>query len=88
MFAYPGMVAPADLRGRYYGAMPSGHALGLAVGPVLGITLFDHLGQRAWLCVARAGILATIIGQIGMRRPTAVPGTEPAPELADAAPVG
>jgi hypothetical protein len=32
--------------------------------------------------------VATVIGQFGMRRPTAVPGIEPAPELADAAPVG
>jgi MFS family permease len=88
MFAYPGMVAPADLRGRYFGAMQSVHALGLAVGPVLGITLFDHLGQRAWLWGAGAGVLATIIGQVGMRRPAAVPGTEPAPELAEAEAVG
>ena len=68
IFAYPGMVAPAHLRGRYFGAMQSVHALGLTVGPVLGITLFNHLGQRAWLWAAAGGVLATIIGQVGMRR--------------------
>jgi MFS family permease len=88
VFAYPGMVAPAHLRGRYYGAFQGTHGLAVAIGPVLGITLFNHLGQRAWLWAVGAAVLATIIGQVGLRRPTAVPGTEPAPELADAAPVG
>jgi MFS family permease len=88
MFAYPGMVAPAGLRGRYFAAMQGTHGLGLAVGPILGVALYDNLGQRAWLWLAGAALLATVIGQAGLRRPTAVPGTEPAPELADAAPVG
>ena len=88
IFAYPGMVAPAHLRGRYFGAFQGVHGLAVAIGPVVGITLFDHLGQRAWLWAAGAGVLATIIGQVALRRPTAVPGTEPAPELAEAAPVG
>ncbi len=88
MFAYPGMVAPAHLRGRYFAAMQGVHGLGLAFGPVLGVALYDHLGQRAWLWLAGAGFLATIIGQVGLRRPTAMPGTEPARELAEAEPVG
>lgn len=88
VFAYPGMVAPAHLRGRYYGAFQGTHGLAVAIGPVLGITLLDHLGQRVWLWATGAAVLATIIGQVGLRRPTAVPGTEPAPELAEAEPVG
>ena len=88
MFAYPGMVAPDQLRGRYFAALLSMHGAALSFGPLLGVALYEHFGQRAWLCLAGIALLATIIGRFGMRRPTAVPGPEPALELADAAPVG
>jgi len=88
MFAYPGTVAPDQLRGRYFAALLSVHGAALSFGPLLGVALYEHLGQRAWLCLAGIALVATVIGQFGMRRPTAVPGIEPAPELADAAPVG
>jgi MFS family permease len=84
MFAYPGMVAPDQLRGRYFAALLSVHGAALSFGPLLGVALYEHFGQRAWLCLAGIALLATIIGQVGLRRPKAGPGTEPEPELAQA----
>jgi predicted MFS family arabinose efflux permease len=84
VYAYPGMVAPAHLRGRYFGAMQTMFGLGSAIGPVLGIDLFDHVGQRVWLWVSGVAVLALVIGRIGMRgkaaepEPVAGPAPEPA----------
>lgn len=69
-FAYPGMVAPAHLRGRYFGAMQSMFGLGSTLGPVLGVTLFEHVGQRVWLWAAGAAVVATLVGRVGMRSPS------------------
>jgi MFS family permease len=83
MFAYPGMVAPTHLRGRYFGAMQGTYGLGTAIGPILGVALFDHVGQRVWIWMAAIAALATVVGMIGIRRPVTVqPGTERAAESA------
>jgi predicted MFS family arabinose efflux permease len=81
-YAYPGLIAPAQLRGRYFGAMQSMFGLGSAVGPILGVELFDHVGQRVWLWVAAVAVLATVVGRIGVRNPAAMPTPEPDPEPA------
>jgi MFS family permease len=81
-FAYPGMVAPARLRGRYFGAMQSMFGLGSTIGPILGVALWDHVGQRVWLWAAAVAILATLAALVGMRSPVAAPTREPAPEPA------
>jgi MFS family permease len=72
-YAYPGMVAPAHLRGRYFGAMQSAFGLGSTLGPILGVELFNHVGQRVWMWVALLAALATVVGRIGMRVPAAAP---------------
>ena len=66
IWAYPGMVAPARLRGRYFGAMQSMYGLGSTVGPIAGILLYQHVGQRFFLWAAGVMVLATVIGRIGM----------------------
>ena len=66
IWAYPGMVAPARLRGRYFGAMQSMYGLGSTVGPIAGILLYQHVGQRFFLWAAAVMVLATVIGRIGM----------------------
>jgi MFS family permease len=78
-FAYPGMVAPPNMRGRYFGAMQSTFGVGIAVGPIIGVTLWNHLGQGVWLCAAASGVLATICARIGMRIPSATPEVAPEP---------
>jgi predicted MFS family arabinose efflux permease len=69
VWAYPGVVAPEHLRGRYFGVMQSMYGLGSTLGPVLGVILFDHVGQRFFVWAALVAVLATVIGQIGMRGP-------------------
>src|ERR1017187_4934302 len=84
-FAYPGMVAPPNLRGRYFGAMQSTFGLGTAIGPVIGITLWNHLGQGVWLCAAASGVIATICARIGMRIPSAASEVSPEPAVSEPA---
>jgi MFS family permease len=82
-FAYPGMVAPAHLRGRYFGAMQTAVGLGLTVGPVVGVALWNQVGQAVWLWAAGVGLLSAVFARIGMRLPDraerdAEPVAEPA----------
>jgi hypothetical protein len=88
VWAYPGLVAPDHLRGRYFGALQSTFGLGIAAGPIFGITLYDHVGQHVWLWIAGVGVLATVVGQIGMRRPKAAPSKDAVSGLAEVEPVG
>lgn len=73
VWSYPGMVAPPRLRGRYFGAMQSTFGLGNAVGPILGVALWDRVGQQLWLWVAAAAALSALAAQVGMRRPVRTP---------------
>jgi MFS family permease len=77
VWAYPGMVAPSNLRGRYFGAMQSMYGLGSTLGPILGIALYDRTGQRFFLWAAAVALLATVVGRIGMR--TSEPEAKPVP---------
>jgi MFS family permease len=79
-FAYPGMVAPPHLRGRYSGAMLSVFGLGNAVGPAVGVWLWSRVGQTFWLWAGAVAILSAVCARIGMRRPEEQP--RPAAEAA------
>jgi MFS family permease len=81
-FAYPGLVAPAHLRGRYSGAMLGVFGLGSAIGPAIGVALWDQVGQTFWLWAAAVAVLSTVCARIGMRRPDVRPVPELAPEPA------
>lgn len=70
MFAYPGMVAPEQLRGRYIGSMQLMFALGGALGPGLGVFLYDAIGRNVWWCCGLASLLALGLATAGMQRPT------------------
>ncbi len=73
-FAYPGIVAPARLRGRYFGAMQSALGIGSTIGPIIGVALWHSVGQLVWIWAAGVGVLSAICARIGMRRPSeAVP---------------
>ncbi len=80
-FAYPGLVAPPELRGRYFGAMQSTFGLAAALGPIVGVTLWNHLGRGVWLCACGSGVAAAICAQVGWRLPR---GTGKAPAPAEA----
>ncbi|MDX2970025.1 MFS transporter [Kribbella solani] len=78
-FAYPGMVAPPHLMGRYSGAMLTVFGLGNAVGPAVGVWAWSKLGQSFWLWAAAVAVLSAVCARIGMRRPDAEPAKVPAP---------
>jgi MFS family permease len=79
IWAYPGMVAPAHLRGRYFGVMQSMYGLGSTLGPILGVLLFTHVGQRVFLWAALVATIGAVIGRIGMRGPVEPQSAEPEP---------
>jgi predicted MFS family arabinose efflux permease len=87
MFAYPGMVAPEHLRGRYIGSMQLMFALGGALGPGLGVFLYDAIGRNMWWCCGLASLLALVLAISGMHKPADPPGEHgDPPPAASAAP--
>jgi len=86
-FAYPGMIAPARLRGRYFGALQSTYGLSGTAGPILGVELFGHVGRAAFGWAALVVVVGAVVVQIGMRgRPS--PAAEPAPAGETLTPAG
>lgn len=77
VFAYPAIVAPDGLRGRYIGAAQAMFALGTAVGPVAGVAAWHAVGKTVWLGCAGACALAVLCARFGMRSilPAAAQGT-------------
>lgn len=71
VWSYPGVVAPARLRGRYFGAMQSVFGLGYALGPIIGVALWYRVGQQVWWWAVAVAGLSTLAAQVGMRRPAA-----------------
>jgi MFS family permease len=79
-FAYPGMVAPPHLRGRYSGAMLGVFGLGNAVGPAVGVWLWDQVGHSFWWWAAVVAVMSAVCARIGMRRPDEQPKESPVAE--------
>jgi MFS family permease len=67
VWAYPGMVAPPHLRGRYFGGLYTIYGVGSTIGPIVGIALFTQMGQRFFLLALGLGVVATVIGQLGIK---------------------
>jgi predicted MFS family arabinose efflux permease len=90
MFAYPGMVAPEGLRGRYIGSMQTMFSLGSAIGPALGVAVYRAIGTNVWWCCGLACLVGMACALLGMRdvrdgsAQDPEPATEPAadPEVA------
>ena len=81
-FAYPGMVAPVHLRGRYIGAMQTTFGLASTIGPVVGLAIWAAAGDAVFGWAAGVAALSTLCALIGMRLPGAAPAPlkEPVPE--------
>ena len=75
-FAYPSMVAPPGLLGRYIGSMQSALGIGMTVGPIVGIWLLNSVGRWAWVWMGVVALLSTIAARAGMRGPAATAGPE------------
>lgn len=68
MFAYPGLVAPEHLRGRYIGAMQVMFSLGAVIGPAAGVALYHLIGDRVWALSGAVCVLALTLALSGMTR--------------------
>jgi MFS family permease len=85
VYAYPGMIAPAHLRGRYYGALQSVYSLGAVLGPIGGVFLFIHIGQTVFVYCALIAVAGAVVGTAGIRQTSqAGPGTPDAEAAAGA----
>ncbi|MFC7616410.1 MFS transporter [Actinokineospora soli] len=66
MFAHPAGY-PAGARSRFVGAHQAAFGLGLALGPVFGVAVWDALGDTVWpLCAAACAVSALLL-YAGMR---------------------
>lgn len=74
-FAYPAQAGPPRLRGRYLGASNSLYGLGSTIGPLLGIALWNRIGDAMWLWCGAVGLAAVLAAWYGVR-------PKPTPELA------
>lgn len=75
---YPAQAGPAHLRGRYLGAANGLSSAGMAVGPVLGIMVYNHIGSHVWFLCGIAGAVALLAGWAGVV-PLARDRTDPDP---------
>ncbi|MFF1558267.1 MDR family MFS transporter [Streptomyces sp. NPDC058279] len=76
-FAYPAQAGPPELRGRYLGASNSLYGLGTAVGPFLGVMLWNRFGDGLWLGCGALGLLAVGAAWLGVRPAGAADRTPP-----------
>jgi MFS family permease len=85
--AYPALAGPPALRGRYIGALNACQTAAFAMGPVIGTTLFQAYGRRAWVLCVVLGAVAFAGAWIGVRdRVGAADHTDPAEHAGPADP--
>ncbi|GLW66935.1 MFS transporter [Actinomadura rubrobrunea] len=65
MMAYPGLVAPAHLRGRYIAAATVPQQIGYAIGPMIGIAAWQAWGSGVWLLTGACGLAAAVLVAAG-----------------------
>lgn len=66
-FAYPAATAPPTRQGQYLGAASAMFGLGGALGPVLSVTVWNHLDTYTWWLSAPAALLAITAAHLGVR---------------------
>ncbi|ESQ04934.1 MFS transporter [Streptomyces sp. CHA1] len=90
-FAHPAEAGPEHLRGQYIGSFQFMHALGTAIGPVLGGLLFVRMGHSVWPFLGAIGLIGAVLAVVAVgRRPgPAEPGADrPTEEPAAGQPAG
>jgi MFS family permease len=65
MFAYPVRLGDERSRGRYVGAAHAMLGIGSAIGPAVGVALWNGLGNQFWLICGVTSVLALIPGWWG-----------------------
>ncbi|WP_412538110.1 MFS transporter [Longispora sp. K20-0274] len=81
MFAYSAVASPERHRGRYIGAASAVFGVGSAIGPVVGLALWERVHNGVWWWYAAATLGGIAAGWFGMRAPAAAP---PETETAEA----
>ncbi|MGQ5640166.1 MULTISPECIES: MFS transporter [unclassified Streptomyces] len=82
MIAYPAQAGSAELVGRYLGASQAIFGVGTAIGPVIGVALWQGMRDAAWLVfggVALAAAAAIASGMRGNRTQTPLLASSGAP---------
>ncbi|WP_432949629.1 MFS transporter [Kribbella sp. CA-253562] len=85
MFAYPGMAAPPQLLGRYVGSAHAMFGLGSALGPFLGVWVWNNSGTQVWLWCGLAGAVGVVLAYFAM--PGKPEAAEEPPAAVDTVPV-
>jgi MFS family permease len=67
MFSYPPTAAPEGLRGRYIGAASAMFGLGSAIGPIVGLALWDRIGTSVWWVLALAELVGLTAAWFGIQ---------------------
>ena len=82
MMAYPGLVAPPELRGRYIAAATVPQQLGYAIGPLVGVAAWQLWGSTVWLITGASAALAAVlvVAGAGVRR---TPARQPETAVVD-----
>ncbi|MFC1409713.1 MFS transporter [Streptacidiphilus sp. N1-12] len=79
IFAYPAIVAPAQLKSRYLGSFQFVFGLGSALGPMIGGWLFVQLGHGVWPVLACGSAVATALVLCAVRTPAVAAEAEEDP---------
>ncbi|MFC4160853.1 MFS transporter [Chitinimonas lacunae] len=66
MFAYPASF-PMEMRSRYIGATQAAFSTGNALGPVIGLYLFNSYGSVVWIVCLVLAILSGLLVMVGMK---------------------
>ena len=69
MSAYPANAGPARLRAQYLGASQAVFTLGFAIGPAIGVFVYQHIGGKVWWWCAVASVVGLIAAWRGMTPP-------------------
>ncbi|MFI7291963.1 MFS transporter [Streptomyces anulatus] len=69
-FAYPAQAGPPGLRGRYLGASNALYGLGSAIGPFIGVMIWNRFEEGLWIACGVVGLLAGAAAWGGVRPAT------------------
>jgi len=86
-FAYPAQAGPPGLRGRYLGASNALYGLGSAVGPFIGVMIWNRFHQGLWVLCGVVGLVAAAAAWAGVRQPSA-PKSQREQEIGDTGTAG
>jgi MFS family permease len=67
MLAYPGRVAPPELRARYVAAATIPTQAGYAIGPMVGVAAWQLWGRGVWMVTGAIGLVAALVTLMGAK---------------------